>query len=70
METVGPKVTRFRPGDEAYGRVDEQAGTGLLDLGAAAEYVRVSESSIRLLPAGVRADEAAGIPLAGRATER
>lgn len=65
VEAVGPKVTRFRPGDEVYGRVDLAAGSTLMDLGSLAEYVRVSEDSIRPRPARLTAEEAAAVPLAG-----
>lgn len=65
VEAVGPKVTRFRPGDEVYGRVDALPGRGVMELGSAAEFVRVSEDSIRPRPAGLTAEQAAAVPLAG-----
>jgi NADPH:quinone reductase-like Zn-dependent oxidoreductase len=64
VEAVGPKVTRFRPGDEVFGRVDRAPGGKLMDLGSAAEYVRVSQESIRPRPARLTAEEAAAVPLA------
>lgn len=65
VEAAGPKVTRFRVGDEVFGRMDELAGSTLFDIGAVAEYVRVSEHSIRPLPEGTSAEEAAGLAMAG-----
>lgn len=65
VEAVGPRVTRFRPGDEVYGRVDQLPGSNLMALGSVAEYVRVSERSIRPRPARLTAEEAAAVPLAG-----
>lgn len=65
VEAVGPNVTRVRPGDDVYGRVDLLPGSDLMNLGAVAEYVRVSEDSIRPRPDRLTAEEAAAVPLAG-----
>lgn len=65
VEAVGPNVTRFRAGDEVYGRVDPAPGSTLMDLGSVAEYVRVSEGSIRPRPDRLTPEEAAAVPLAG-----
>lgn len=64
VEAVGPRVTRFRPGDEVYGRVDQVPGSGLLALGSMAEYVAVSQDSVRPRPTRLSAEEAAAVPLA------
>ncbi len=61
---VGPTVTRFRPGDEVYGMVDNLLGTNIVDLGSVAEYVRVSEDSVRPLPSTLTPQEAAAVPVA------
>lgn len=64
VEAVGPRVTLFRPDDEVYGRVDQLPGSNLMALGSVAEYVRVSEASIRPRPTRLTAEEAAAVPLA------
>ena len=55
VEAVGGKVTRLRPGDEAFG-----AGTGSL-----AEYVAVPEDALVLKPANVSFEQAASVGVAG-----
>jgi NADPH:quinone reductase-like Zn-dependent oxidoreductase len=55
VEAAGPKVTRFRPGDEVFGTCR----------GAFAEYVCTSESSVVTKPANVTFEEAAAAPIAG-----
>lgn len=55
VESVGSKVTRFKPGDEVFG------GRG----GALAEYVTVREAgAITLKPANLTFEQAAAVPLA------
>lgn len=56
VETVGPKVTRFSPGDEVYGE---------LRSGAYAEYAVAAEDALARKPANLGFAEAAAIPLAG-----
>jgi NADPH:quinone reductase-like Zn-dependent oxidoreductase len=55
VESVGPGVTRFKPGDEVFG-----ARTG-----AFGEYVAArSEGSVVLKPAGISFEQAAAVPVA------
>lgn len=54
---IGPKVTRFRPGDEVYAR-PEQARIGTF-----AELIAVNEDSLALKPSNLSMEEAASIPL-------
>ncbi len=58
VEQVGSGVTRFRAGDSVFGN---SFHTGL---GAFAEYVRVSENALALLPSGLGYEAAAVVPLA------
>ncbi|MEV2278104.1 NAD(P)-dependent alcohol dehydrogenase [Nocardiopsis sp. NPDC049922] len=58
VEAVGPRVTRFRPGDEVYGE---------LSGGAYAEYVVAAETALARKPARLDFAEAAAVPLAGLA---
>jgi len=55
VESVGPKVTRFRPGDEVF-------GTGA---GSFAEYTEAKEARLALKPGNVSFEEAAAVPVAG-----
>jgi NADPH:quinone reductase-like Zn-dependent oxidoreductase len=59
VEKVGPKVTRFKPGDEVYGRPGKDRS------GTFAEFVAVREDEIALKPRKATMEEAAGLPLAG-----
>ena len=54
VEAVGPRVTRFRPGDEVYGEVQA----------AFAEYVSVPDHLVGPKPANLSFAQAAAIPLA------
>ncbi|MGW5050006.1 NAD(P)-dependent alcohol dehydrogenase [Actinokineospora sp. NPDC004072] len=63
VESVGAGVVGIAPGDEVYGRVDERSMLPVM--GSVAEYVRVTPDAIRPRPAGLKAVEAAAIPLAG-----
>ncbi|MBE1875536.1 NAD(P)-dependent alcohol dehydrogenase [Myceligenerans pegani] len=56
VETVGPKVTRWRPGDEVFGE---------LPRGTFAEYALATEDAVAPKPAGLGFAEAAAVPLAG-----
>lgn len=58
VESVGSAVTRFRAGNEVYGDV------GAPD-GAFAEYVRVPETRVELMPRNLSFEQAAAVPLAG-----
>ena len=55
VESVGPDVTRFRPGDEVFGEADA----------AFAEFVMVPEDLVERKPPGLTYEQAAAIPLAG-----
>ena len=54
---VGARVTRFKPGDEVYARVDD------LRIGTFAEFVAVREASLAPKPKGLTMEEAASLPL-------
>ena len=55
IESVGPNVTHFKPGDDVFG----------LCRGSLAEYACASESWLAAKPASVSFEEAAALPLAG-----
>ncbi len=62
VESVGKKVTRFKPGDAVYGTTNGSKN------GAYAEYVSVPEQSkgvVNLKPEGLSFEEAAGLPVGG-----
>lgn len=59
VEAVGPGVSEFKAGDEAFGCLSFPA------LGAFAEYVCVREDLLALKPSNMDFDEAAAVPLAG-----
>ena len=54
VESVGPGVTRFKPGDEVYAEVDA---------GGFAELVAVSEKHLARKPANLSFEEAAAVPM-------
>lgn len=54
---VGPRVRRFKPGDEVYARVDD------FRIGTFAEFVPVREASLALKPNNLAMEEAASLPL-------
>lgn len=56
---VGPRVRRFKVGDEVYARPDD------LRIGTFAELVAVKEDSVALKPRNITMEEAASIPLVG-----
>lgn len=56
---VGPKASRFKPGDEVYARLDD------FRIGGFAEYAAVKESSLALKPRSLSMEEAASVPLVG-----
>ena len=55
VESVGKKVTRFRPGDAVFGTCQ----------GAFAEYASADEKNLAVKPASVTFEEAAAVPVAG-----
>jgi alcohol dehydrogenase len=59
VEQVGAEVTRFRPGDEVYARLDKDR------IGAFADFALVSETAAARKPATLSHAEAASIPLVG-----
>ncbi|QWF59809.1 NADP-dependent oxidoreductase [Ralstonia solanacearum] len=54
---VGPRVRRFKLGDEVYARPDD------FRIGTFAEYIAVKEGSLAHKPANLSMEEAASIPL-------
>ncbi|WP_243318565.1 NADP-dependent oxidoreductase [Geothrix paludis] len=54
---VGPRVRRFKVGDEVYARPDDDR------IGAFAEFIAIKEDSLALKPANLSMEEAASIPL-------
>lgn len=59
VKAVGAGVTRFRPGDAVFARMDKQR------IGAFAEFALVAEADAALKPANLSHVEAAAVPLAG-----
>jgi NADPH:quinone reductase-like Zn-dependent oxidoreductase len=57
VEAVGPRATRFSPGDDVYADI-------LDHMGGFAEYVCVPERLLAPLPAGMTHEEAAALPQA------
>ncbi|CAN7511223.1 NADP-dependent oxidoreductase [Rhizobium sp. LjRoot254] len=56
---VGPKVTRFKPGDEVYARPDKNR------IGTFAELISMNETDVAIKPRDLSMEEAASIPLVG-----
>ncbi len=56
---VGPRVKRFKPGDEVYARPDD------FRIGAFAERIAIKETSLAIKPKALTMEEAASIPLVG-----
>jgi NADPH:quinone reductase-like Zn-dependent oxidoreductase len=56
VESVGPNVTRFRPGDEVFGDLFA------FGAGAFAEYVCAPEKAFASIPAGMTFEDAATLP--------
>lgn len=59
VEAIGPGVTKFKPGDAIYSRLDNDR------IGAFAEYAVVRESAAAKKPARLDYTEAASLPLVG-----
>jgi NADPH:quinone reductase-like Zn-dependent oxidoreductase len=57
VEAVGPKVTRFKIGDEVFG------ATGLKESGAFAEALVTEEKTVFLKPQSLSFEEAAALPI-------
>ena len=57
VEEVGSSVTRFKPGDAVFTRVDHDR------MGTVAEYCVASDSAVALKPPSLSFDEAASLPL-------
>ena len=57
VEAVGPRVTRFQPGDEVFGWTD----------GSFAEYATAPEDHLAAKPAALSFEEAAVVPISGLA---
>ena len=56
---VGPRVRRFKPGDEVYARPDKDR------IGTFAEFISLNENDVAIKPKELNMEEAASIPLAG-----
>ena len=54
---VGPRVRRFKPGDEVYARPDKDR------IGTFAEFISIKEESLAIKPRALTMEEAASIPL-------
>lgn len=63
VESVGPSVTRFRPGDEVFGETIR--GIQWRNGGAYAEYATAPEEGLAPKPPDVGFEEAAAVPTAG-----
>lgn len=56
---VGPRVRRFKPGDEVYARPGQDR------IGTFAEFIAMDEADVAMKPANLTMEEAASIPLVG-----
>ena len=56
---VGPKVRRFKPGDEVYARPHQNR------IGTFAEFIAMNETDVAMKPKNLTMEEAASIPLVG-----
>lgn len=63
VESVGQKVTRFKPGDEVFGECIR--GHQWTNGGAYAEYVSAPEEALALKPANITFVQAAAVPTSG-----
>jgi NADPH:quinone reductase-like Zn-dependent oxidoreductase len=63
VESVGTKVTRFRPGDEVFGQ--SLVANLWRHGGAFAEYAAVPEARFERKPAGLTFEQAAAVPTSG-----
>jgi NADPH:quinone reductase-like Zn-dependent oxidoreductase len=62
VESIGPAVTRFRPGDEVFGQT---VAMSWLNGGAFAEYAAVPQDMLALKPDNVTFEQAAAVPTSG-----
>ena len=63
VESVGTRVTRFKPGDEVFGATVRSFALG--NWGAFAEYASAPEQSLALKPGNVTFEQAASVPASG-----
>jgi NADPH:quinone reductase-like Zn-dependent oxidoreductase len=63
VESVGPRVTRFKPGDEVFG--ETVRGFAIGNGGAFAEYASAPEQSLALKPGNVTFEQASSVPASG-----
>jgi NADPH:quinone reductase-like Zn-dependent oxidoreductase len=56
---VGPKVRKFKPGDDIYARPRDRR------IGTFAEFIAIDEADVALKPENLSMEEAASIPLVG-----
>jgi NADPH:quinone reductase-like Zn-dependent oxidoreductase len=56
---VGPRVRRFKPGDEIYARPHQDR------IGTFAEFIAMNEADVAMKPKNLSMEEAASIPLVG-----
>ncbi len=63
VESVGTRVTRFKPGDEVFGLTVR--GFAIGNGGAFAEYAAAPEQSLALKPQNVTFEQAASVPASG-----
>ena len=56
---VGPRVRRFKPGDEVYARPHQDR------IGTFAEFISMNEDDVAIKPKKLTMEEAASIPLVG-----
>lgn len=66
VESVGKRVTRFRPGDPVFG--ETIATQQWINGGAFAEYVSVPEDLLALQPDNITFEQAAAVPASGYIT--
>src|SRR5216684_5312746 len=59
---VGPRVRRFKPGDEVYARPHQDR------IGTFAEFISMNEDDVAIKPKKLTMEEAASIPLVGLTT--
>jgi len=63
VESVGPDVTRFRPGQHVFG--ETVTGLQWANGGAFADYVSVPQEQLALKPEGITFEQAASVPSSG-----
>jgi NADPH:quinone reductase-like Zn-dependent oxidoreductase len=63
VESIGPNVTRFQPGDDVFGQ--SLVANLWRHGGAFAEYAAVPEARFELKPAGLTFEQAAAVPTSG-----